>query len=334
MSSELNIYKKNRITELTNSYNSNLRNLVNALNNNIVAIRRSNHSIVKKNTLINVLLKSYNTNLALLKNNYKQNVVVIQKFVPKNITLTKKKYALLIGINYTGTSNELYGCINDANSIKEYITNKGGFNNINVITDLTNVKASRVNVLNALKQILQTANSGDFIFLFYSGHGSYTLDRNRDETTWYDQMIIPCDFNAIVDDELKNIIQSGLKKNVTLFAMFDSCFSGTVLDLKYQYLDSLEYDNYTENEKQLETVGNVMMISGCTDYQTSTETVFNGKDSGALTWCFLQALKQSPNCTWRELVKSMRGILKEKNLDQIPQFSCGLFENFDSKVFI
>ena len=334
MSSELNIYKKNRITELTNNYTNNLRNLINAVNNNIAAVRRSNQSNVRKNALINNLIANYNANVNMLKNNYNQNVGAIQKFVPKNITLTKKKYALLIGINYTGTSNELYGCINDANSIKEYITNKGGFNNVNVITDLTNVKASRVNILNALKQILQTANSGDFIFLFYSGHGSYTLDRNGDETTWYDQMIIPCDFNAIVDDELKTIIQSGLKKDVTLFAMFDSCFSGTVLDLKYQYLNSLDYDNYSENEKQLETLGNVMMISGCTDYQTSTETVFNGKDSGALTWCFLEALKQTPNSTWRELVKSMRGILKKKNLDQIPQFSCGLFENFDSKVFI
>jgi hypothetical protein len=334
MSSELNIYKKNRITELTNGYNTNLRSLTNVLNNNIAAIKRSNQSTVKKNTLINTLLKSYNINLDRLKINYNQNVVAIQNFIPKNITLTKKKYAILIGINYTGTPNELYGCINDANSIKEYITNKGGFNSINVITDLTNVKATRANILNALKQTLQTANSGDFVFLFYSGHGSYTLDRSGDETTGYDQMIIPSDFNAIVDDELKTIIQSGLKKDVTLFAMFDSCFSGTVLDLKYQYLDSLNYDNYTENNKQLETVGNVMMISGCTDYQTSTETVFNGKDGGALTWCFLEALKQTPNCTWRELVKSMRAFLKEKNLSQIPQFSCGLFENFDSKIFL
>jgi hypothetical protein len=34
--------------------------------------------------------------------------------------------------------------------------------------------------------------------------------------------------------------------------MFDSCFSGSVLDLKYQYMDSLNYDNYTENNKELE----------------------------------------------------------------------------------
>jgi hypothetical protein len=202
------------------------------------------------------------------------------------------------------------------------------------MTDLTNVKATKNNILAAFRYLLQKTNPGDLLFLYYSGHGSYTLDRNNDEKTGYDQMIIPCDFNAIVDDELKSVIQTGLKKDVTLFAMFDSCFSGTVLDLKYQYLDSLNYDNYTENDRLLETPGDVMMISGCTDYQTSTETTFNGKEAGALTVSFLEALRRTRNCTWRELVKSMRAFLKEKNLSQIPQFSCGLFENFDAKIFL
>jgi hypothetical protein len=116
--------------------------------------------------------------------------------------------------------------------------------------------------------------------------------------------------------------------------MFDSCFSGTVLDLKYQYMDSLDYNNYSENNKQLETVGNVFMISGCTDYQTSLELQINNKSAGVMTWSFLEALKQNPSGSWRELVKKMRDVLKTNNFVQLPQFSCGKFENFDSKIFI
>jgi hypothetical protein len=116
--------------------------------------------------------------------------------------------------------------------------------------------------------------------------------------------------------------------------MFDSCFSGTVLDLRYQYLDSLNYDNYTENTKTLETLGNVFMISGCTDKQTSMDSVFNDQANGAMTWSLLEALKQKPNCNWRELVKSMRDLLKTSNYEQIPQFSSGTFENIDTSVFI
>jgi len=140
-------------------------------------------------------------------------------------------------------------------------------------------------------------------------------------------------FVSVLSEHLFKI-KTNLKKNVTLFAMFDSCFSGSVLDLKYQYLDSLNYDNYTENNKELETLGNVFMISGCTDCQTSADSVFNNKLNGAMTWALLESLNQNSNFTWRELVKNMRQNLKSLGYSQIPQFSTGKFENIDLKVFI
>jgi hypothetical protein len=125
-----------------------------------------------------------------------------------------------------------------------------------------------------------------------------------------------------------------LKENVTLFALFDSCYSGSVLDLKYQYLDSLNYDNYTENDKQLETKGRVFMISGCTDKQTSTDAFINNKAGGAMTWSLLESIKQKPNCSWRELIKGMRDNLKTNGYDQIPQLSSGTIQNIDTQIFI
>jgi hypothetical protein len=331
MSSELDIYKKNRINELVKNYNNNIRQFKNTLNKNILEIQKSARRIAVKNRLINSLIQIYNSNMNKLKTNLNNNIRNVQNFVPANIRVNNNKYAIIIGINYTGTPNELYGCINDANSIKEFINNKG-YKNINVMTDLTDIKANKNNILDAFTRLLQQSLSGDIIFLFYSGHGTYTLDKNGDETTGYDQLIVPCDLNMIVDDELKNIIQTNLKKDVTLFAMFDSCFSGSVLDLKYNFMDSLNYDSYTENNNELETNGHVLMISGCTDYQTSTETEFNGKQNGALTWSFLKSLKECSNCSWRELVKKMRDNLKSQGFNQIPQFSCGMFENIDAKA--
>jgi hypothetical protein len=116
--------------------------------------------------------------------------------------------------------------------------------------------------------------------------------------------------------------------------MFDSCFSGTILDLKYQFLDSLNYDNYTENDKNIETIGNVFMISGCTEQQTSADSFFNNRAQGAMTWSLLESLKASSTGTWRELIKSMRDLLKTSEYDQIPQFASGTFVDIDSKVFI
>jgi hypothetical protein len=318
---------------LQNIFSSNLARLNSVLINNAINIKKTILSAKVKQEKLNNLIRQYNNNVNILKLNLNKNITVIKNFYPNPIIFNGEKKALLIGINYTGTQNELFGCINDVNCIKERIS-KEGFNNISIMTDITSLNPTKNNILNEFKNLLINSQAGDLLFLLYSGHGSYTLDRNNDETTGYDQLIVPCDFNAILDDELKSIIQTHLKPNVTLFAMFDSCFSGSVLDLRYQYMDSLNYDNFTENSKQSETQGNVFMISGCSDYQTSADAVINNKASGAMTWSLLEAIKQKPNCSWRELIKSMRNLLKTSQFDQIPQFSSGTFENIDTKVFI
>jgi hypothetical protein len=333
MSTELDTYKKNRITELQKKNNSNISVLKSNLAKNINVINRSRLSVAAKRSAITNLTAAYNNTLAVLRNKLNSDIKIVQSFVPNKVTINKNKKALLIGINYINTQNELNGCINDVLAIKDRISSNG-FNDITLLTDNTTVKPTKNNILNAFKNLLINSSAGDLLFFIYSGHGSYTLDRNGDETTRYDQMIIPLDSNGIIDDELKQIIQTNLKPGVTLFGLFDSCFSGSVLDLRYQYMDSLNYDNYTENSKQLETQGNVFMISGCTDYQTSSDSVFNNKANGAMTWSLLESLKQKPNCNWRELVKSMRDLLRKNGYSQIPQFSSGKFENIDTSIFI
>jgi uncharacterized protein with HEPN domain len=304
-----------------------LANIANTIQRARIAARNKQQLL---NNAVNQYYKDVNTLTTILN----QNKSAIEKYVPPPIIINGNKKALLIGINYTGTTNELYGCINDVESVKERITSNG-FKDINILTDLTSKKATRSNILLEFKNLLVNSTEGDFLFFLYSGHGSYVLDRNKDETDGYDELIVSCDLQGILDDEFKSMIQTFLKPKVTLFAMFDSCFSGSVLDLKYQYLDSLNYEKYTENDKQLDTLGSVFMISGCTDNQTSADAVINNKASGALTWSLLESLKEKkPNCNWRELIKTMRDKLKTSEFEQIPQFSSGTFVNIDELVFI
>ena len=333
MSSDLDTYKQNRINENSAIFNNNVSRLYSVVVSNIISVQRSRQSNNVKQRQINSLVNQYYSNVNNLKTNLGKSILSIKNYVPKKITINKNKKALLIGINYTGTSNELYGCINDVNSIKERIS-KQGFNDITVITDLTTKKATKANILEGFKNLLMNCQAGDLLFFFYSGHGSYAIDRNGDEKDGRDELIVSCDLQGVLDDELKTLIQTYLKADVTLFALFDSCFSGSVLDLKYQFMDSLNYENFTENSKQLETLGNVFMISGCTDNQTSADAVFEGKANGAMTWSLLESLKQKPNVNWRELVVNMRDLLKTSEFTQIPQFSCGTFENIDATVFI
>ena len=240
MSEELTIYRQNRLAYLRQKYNADCARLYSNLSNIINSIQRARIANRNKQQLITNAINQYYKDINALTTIFNQNKSAIEKYVPPSIVINGNKKALLIGINYTGTTDELYGCINDVESIKERIT-ANGFKDINVLTDLTAKKATRSNILLEFKNLLVNSKEGDLLFFLYSGHGSYALDRNRDEKDGYDELIVSCDLQGILDDELKSLIQTLLKPHVTLFAMFDSCFSGSVLDLKYQYLDSLNY---------------------------------------------------------------------------------------------
>jgi hypothetical protein len=252
--------------------------------------------------------------------------------------LQNKKNALLIGINYTNTSNQLNGCINDTIDVNNLLQ-QHNFNSIKIINDNTEIKPTKNNILNELKNLLTNAISGDILFFQYSGHGFYTKDTNNDEiNTNYDEAIVPLDFNLITDDELKNIINTNLKTGITLVALFDSCFSGSILDLKYQYMDSLNDNNLTINDKVNVTNGNVILISGCNDKQTNADAyIGNNKYNGALTYCFYALVKkysdQNKQLTWRNLILEMRSLLLDNGFDQIPQLSSGQIINLDVNIF-
>jgi hypothetical protein len=209
-----------------------------------------------------------------------------------------------------------------------------GFNDFKILTDLTDSKPTKVNILNELKNLIVNAKAGDVLFFYYSGHGSYTYDMNKDEIDGKDEMLVSSDLQPVLDDELKTILQNHLSREITIIGLFDSCHSGTILDLKYNYLDSNNYDKYSENYKVTECNGNVIMISGCMDSQTSMEAFINNKTQGALTWSFIDCINKTPNCSWRELLKTMRDLLKSNEFSQIPQLSTDSFYDIDSKVFM
>lgn len=119
MSNELSVYKNNRINEERNSFNSNVSRLNNILAINIKNIKNNRRlKPNQKQQQINVVINQFNSNYRSLLNLLNTNISNIEKFKPKPIIINKNKKALLIGINYIGTSNQLNGCINDINCIK------------------------------------------------------------------------------------------------------------------------------------------------------------------------------------------------------------------------
>lgn len=261
----------------------------------------------------------------------------IPKMVFKIVKIQPSKKAVLIGCNYLGTQNLLYGCINDVHSLKQLLTSSYKYKpaNIQLLTDNTLLKPTKANILTKLTQLLQNSVKGDNLLFMFSGHGSYTNDTNRDELDGYDECIYTKDNKFIVDDEFKKIITTNLKAGTTLFCIFDSCFSGTVMDLRYNYLDSLNNNQTTINMKETETKGLAIVLSGCSDIQTSSDATFNNKPNGALTWAFLQVLQQSNyDLTWHQLIDQVRTLLSTNGFSQLPQLSSSLNIDIDTKMQI
>jgi hypothetical protein len=312
-------YKNNITSEINRNYEKAL-----------LLCNNSNLEETKKINLMKYLINRYNHKIKELNDPY-------NKSLTSNVTMNKSnnKSALLIGINYYNTQYQLNGCINDVNAMKKFLIHKN-FNNIKILTDNSSSieNPTKNNITNELIRVLINSNSGDTVVVTYSGHGSYCLDENNDELRGYDQTIISCDIKAIKDDELKSIIEKYLKKDVTLFCLFDSCYSGSVLDLKYQYLDSLNENKLIVNDKEKETRGNIIMISGCNDEQTSADAYIDNKYSGAMTAAFLYCCNNIPQkyLTWKKILLGMRKYLKKYEYTQIPQLSSGKLIDINSSL--
>lgn len=328
MDIELDTYKRSAIAQLTKDFQSQINALNIQFNMYINSINRLRINNRLKLYYIKFHRSKYNHIVNGLRTKFAADIKVINLLT--NIPGKTNKYALLVGINYKDTPNELYGCINDTNNIKSLLEQKFSFNNFTFLTDdNTNKLPTKLNIINELTNLLVTSVSGDTLFFLYSGHGTSTSDLNNDELDGKDELIVPIDAttiqSCILDDELNQIIQTNIKPGVKLFALFDSCFSGTVLDLKYNYIDS---DNLTINSNVSETNGQVIMISGCKDSQTSTDAYVNyngiNTNSGAMTFSFLQIIQQfGTNISLKKLIDSMRLLLKDNGYDQIPQLSSG-----------
>ena len=237
------------------------------------------------------------------------------------INSTNKKFAVVIGINYVGTDSELNGCVNDANHVKTFLTEKAGYLPANIVTladDGTHTQPTKQNILDTFTLLLNKAINEGFneLWFSYSGHGSYMTDTSGDENDRQDEVICPSDFSTsgmIVDDYIYDNFVSKLPQNVTLFSIMDCCFSGTIYDLPYLYTTT-----YTTNNTNKNHVANIISISGCRDNQTSADAYIGGNYEGAMTWSFMNALATANyNIKLVDLVNNMRILLKNK-YTQVP----------------
>lgn len=250
------------------------------------------------------------------------------------------KRALVIGINYYGTSAALQGCINDAINTREMLRSKYGFEEILMITDETLLKPTRHNMMLAFDWLVEGVSKGDCLYLHYSGHGSQAFDASGDEKDGRDETVVPVDYlvsKQITDDELYSRLVKPLENTgARLFAVLDCCHSGSGMDLNMRYIvDKSARQITTEQGPDTRKSDNVdaVFFSGCSDSQTSADVVENQVAFGAFTNAFLSTLRvawQRPQMTYRQFLLGVNRVIDARNHLQQPQMCTAHLIDLDS----
>ena len=145
MNTDITSYKNNRISELNVIYKQEYMTIVNNSNSSIYNVNKSKP--LNRVQLINNIIVKYKNDTTLLNNQFKMELLTIQQFVAEQIPIIKNKKALLVGINYINTQDELNGCINDVNVMSNKLRIDYGFKSITILTDETAYKPTRNNII-------------------------------------------------------------------------------------------------------------------------------------------------------------------------------------------
>ena len=143
---------------------------------------------------------------------------------------TRKPKALSIhlGLNavsaahYEGWTGDLVACEADANDMAA-IAKAAGMKTTVLLTK----KATRAAALAAVRSACKTLQSGDLLFLTYSGHGGQIPDVTGEEDDKLDETWCLYD-GQLIDDEMY-LELSRFAAGVRVLVFSDSCHSGTVL---------------------------------------------------------------------------------------------------------
>ncbi len=280
-----------------------------------------------------------------------------------------RRTALLVGINYRNTADELNGCYNDVVNVATYLRTVLGYapGAITMLTDgnrgsafPASVAPTRQNILAGLSALVAGMVAGDEAVFHYSGHGTLVRDRNGDEVSGMDSCLCPLDYNApasagggvITDDEIRALLVNRVPRGARLYVILDCCHNGTGCDMRYKYEDfSLLLRPATARTSPVwrtqqkafvqgrytDTAGEVYMISGCRDEQTSADAYINNAFAGALTYAIFAILRANQasirTYSWSSLLRDLRYFMRVNRYDQIPQIMTGQLITPDAVVF-
>lgn len=262
---------------------------------------------------------------------------------------SRKIAALLVGINKYPAPNALQGCVPDIQHAYAWLgANRGlSTSSTRILLDGT---ATRSGILGGLNWL--AAQDADIALFYYSGHGTRVRDLDGDESTGFDQAIVPVDFNRsglILDDDLqRQFLLFPIHTRIVM--LLDSCYSDradrsfaqSIKGAYYKYSGKRKarmiegadldrevlqktYSGITRGWRAPVSQRDVVELAGCRDFETSADAYLGKKDGyrGAFSYSvFDQALKSfGPNATYQQAIEESQRRLSAGGYTQISQLS-------------
>ncbi|KAI0687556.1 caspase domain-containing protein [Earliella scabrosa] len=187
------------------------------------------------------------------------------RFIPRRRSTPQgppPKLALLIGIDYVDPPHDPdYGPLrrarSDTKDFRDLLIIKYDYRPENIVMMLdgdgteAHLQPTRANILREIRRLVHGAQDGSRFVFFYSGHSGQLENPNSDEEDGMDEFLVPVDYaqhpdthvkkRVILDNKLRKMLVDPLPVGASLTAIFDSCHSGTLLDLDHYLCNNVYY---------------------------------------------------------------------------------------------
>ncbi len=264
------------------------------------------------------------------------------------VVIADKRYAVLVGVGqypWLSEAHQLTGPVNDVQLLGKYLDDVENFPESSIVrlTDADSDKPLRDNIIGALSRLEESVADGDFVLLYFSGHGSrQPASDSAEELDGYDEIFLSRDVrgwdktigaveNAITDDEIGNFISSYRQKGADVWAIFDSCHSGTmtrgfgdesvrtrkVADHELGIPEPTDVDVFKPRARgrgtpdffdgeSVDAQGDLITFSAAHSTEETPEMPLPNRDSsvyGLFTYAMIEALKRRPDASYGELAE-------------------------------
>ncbi|GAU26163.1 hypothetical protein TSUD_353850 [Trifolium subterraneum] len=254
--------------------------------------------------------------------------------------VTKK--ALVIGLNYPGTSKPLKCGVLNAKKVKEYLEKYLEFNSKNIILltdedprkgkdpkeeegkdpqkgkEIENmIEVTAYDICKQLYMMIQDAEDDDILFYYFCGHGGIYRSKVYANNSGAVEYMAGSGKTPFKDSMFRDFVEI-IPRSCSFTAVVDACRSGGILEGAYEVIgDSTKKPSiYTERAPQYtkfkfgEPTGHPLgiVISACQNYQFSKQKKYKHKGKTTYGTYFTKS--------FLEVIKKTRGNISNEELVQ------------------